>query len=380
MPMIPLSIPNLAGNEWLYVKDCLDTGWVSSVGAYVNKFEKMVAEFAGVPYGVAAVNGTNALHLSLQLVGVRSRDFVIVPNITFIASCNAIRYTGADPILIDVDPNTWQMDLNLLADFLKKKTSRNAKGELTVKGTRRRIAAVMPVHVLGNMCDMDRFMAICDQYGLPVVEDSTEAQGSTWKGRSAGSFGVFGCFSFNGNKLITTGGGGVIVTSDEQQAKMAKHLTTQAKSDDFEYIHDHIGYNYRLVNLLAAVGVAQMEQLPGFILRKKAIFQRYQAGLAGVGDVRFQEIPPEVDCNCWLVTIKSERQKEILQTLLANEVLCRPFWRPMNMLTMFERDIYVSEKNHSKEVYEHCLSIPCSTNLSDPEIDKVIEVIRSVFQ
>ena len=278
--MLLLSGPNISGNEWKYVKECLDTGWVSSVGSYVTKFENMVAEYAGCKYGVATSNGTAALHISLMLAGVERDDYVITPNVTFIASINSIKYTGADPILIDVDPGTWQMDLDLLEDFLQNETDEK-DGHIFYIKDGRTIRCIMPVHVLGNICDMDRLMDIASRYNLKVVEDATESLGSYYKGKHTGGFGTLGCFSFNGNKIITTGGGGVIVTNDEELARKAKHLTTQAKSDPFEYVHDEIGYNYRLVNVLAAMGVAQMELLPSFVKRKKEIDAFYRKALPG---------------------------------------------------------------------------------------------------
>jgi perosamine synthetase len=376
--MMLLSGPNIAGNEWQYVKDCLDTGWVSSVGAYVTKFENMLAEFSGTKYGVATSSGTTALHISLILAGVKRRDYVIVPNVTFIASLNSIKYTGADPILMDVDPETWQMDLGLLETFLANETD-IVKGKRVYKKNNRPISAIMPVHVLGNMCDMDRFMAIANKYNLTVIEDATEALGSYHKGKHSGGFGSTGCFSFNGNKLITTGGGGVIVTDDEDLAKKAKHLTTQAKSDPFEYIHDEIGYNYRLVNVLAAMGVAQMEQLPQFIQRKKDIAQLYKEQLNGVGDIRFQKITENVDCNMWLFTVMSDKQKELLKILNAHQMQSRPFWVPMNQLKMFKKDIFYTQKDNSNLIYQKCLSIPCSTYLTDAEVISVVNKMKEVF-
>jgi perosamine synthetase len=376
--MMLLSGPNIAGNEWQYVKDCLDTGWVSSVGAYVTKFENMLAEFSGTKYGVATSSGTTALHISLILAGVKRRDYVIVPNVTFIASLNSIKYTGADPILMDVDPETWQMDLGLLETFLANETD-IVKGKRVYKKNNRPISAIMPVHVLGNMCDMDRFMAIANKYNLTVIEDATEALGSYHKGKHSGGFGSMGCFSFNGNKLITTGGGGVIVTDDEDLAKKAKHLTTQAKSDPFEYIHDEIGYNYRLVNVLAAMGVAQMEQLPQFIQRKKDIAQLYKEQLNGVGDIRFQKITENVDCNMWLFTVMSDKQKELLKILNAHQMQSRPFWVPMNQLKMFKKDIFYTQKDNSNLIYQKCLSIPCSTYLTDAEVISVANKMKEVF-
>lgn len=376
--MLLLSGPNVAGNEWKYVKDCLDTGWVSSVGEYVTRFENMVAEYAGCRFGVATSNGTSALHISLMLAGVQANDYVIVPNVTFIASVNSIKYTGADPILIDIDPATWQMDLSLLEKFFAEETE-NKNGELVYKKNGRIIRAIMPVHVLGNMCDMQQLMRLATQYALPVVEDATEALGSYYKGKHSGSFGVMGCFSFNGNKIITTGGGGVIVTNDESLAKKAKHLTTQAKSDPFEYVHDEIGYNFRLVNVLAAMGVAQMELLPSFVKRKKEIDAFYRSQLAGTGDISFQQISSEVDANCWLFTFRTSRQKELLKLLNEKKMQSRPFWVPMNQLRMFANDVYYTMNNNSDSVYQECLSIPCSTNITDEDLQAVAETIKSVY-
>jgi len=376
--MLLLSGPNIAGNEWKYVKDCLDTGWVSSVGAYVNQFENMVAEFAGCKYGVATSNGTAALQVALQLANVQRDDYVIVPNVTFIASVNSIKYSGANPILIDVDPQTWQMDLNLLKDFLENETGQK-NGQCVYLKNDRVIKCIMPVHVLGNVCDMDRLTKLADEYNLAIVEDATESLGSYYKGRHTGGFGLLGCFSFNGNKIITTGGGGVIVTNNEELAKKAKHLTTQAKSDTFEYIHDEVGYNFRLVNVLAAMGVAQMELLPSFIKRKKTIDAMYKKQLGGVGDITFQKVEPSVDPNCWLFTLMTDKQKMVLQILNDHKMQSRPFWVPMNKLRMFQNDVYYTNDDRSDFVYKRCLSIPCSTNITDVEIDAVVEKIKSVY-
>ncbi len=373
--MIPLSLPNISGNEWKYVKDCLDTGWISSVGSYVTQFEKMVADFTGCKYGVATMNGTAALHIAQELVGIKSKDYVICPDITFIATANAIKYTGADPLLMDVNPETWQMDLDLLEDFLNNETFYQ-KNHTYLKKDGRCIRAIMPVHVLGNMCDMERLMYIAQKYCLAVVEDSTEALGSTFKGKHAGSFGTFGTFSFNGNKIISTGGGGVIVTNDETLAKKAKHITTQAKIDPFEYDHDEVGYNYRLVNILAAVGVAQMEQLPSFLERKKIIDAYYRENLESE-KLHFQRIGDEVNPNNWLHTMWVENQRPMIKHLLDNNIQCRPFWVPMHQLRMFKHLPFFTKQNNSKDVYNHCISIPSSTNLTDDQVEEVVRVIKS---
>lgn len=375
--MIPLSIPNLAGNEWKYVKDCLDTGWISSVGSYVTDFEKSIANFVNAKYSVAAMNGSAALHLALQLAGIERDDYVIAPNITFVATCNTISYHGANPLLIDVDKYTWQMDLDLLEEYLQTKTiigERNGKAVCINIEDKKVISIIMPVHVLGNMCDMDRLMALAAKYYLIVVEDSTEALGSTYKGKHAGTFGLLGTSSFNGNKLISTGGGGMIFTNDESLAKHAKHLTTQAKTDPFEYMHDETAYNYRLVNILAAVGLAQMEQLPGFLERKKVIDARYRAALES-DSLRFQKITEHVNPNNWLHTMWVEEQRPMIKHLLDHGVQCRPFWVPMNQLPMYKENIYVNNSDISDQVYKHCISIPSSTNLTDEQVNEVIDVV-----
>ncbi|MEO8862083.1 MAG: DegT/DnrJ/EryC1/StrS family aminotransferase, partial [Ginsengibacter sp.] len=235
------------------------------------------------------------------------------------------------------------------------------------------------VHVLGNICDMDRLLALAKQYNLVVIEDSTEALGSYYKGRHAGSFGLLGTLSYNGNKIITTGGGGMIITDDETLAKKAKHLTTQAKSDPFEYIHDEIGYNYRLVNVAAAMGVAQMEQLPAFLKRKKEIIKFYKDQLNGVGDIEFQEISKDVNPNWWMPTLKSKRQKDLLKILNDNKLQSRPFWVPMNQLPMFKNDIFYNNTNRSDFLYKRCLSIPCSTNITDEDLLNVSKKIKEIF-
>ena len=377
MNMLLLSGPNIAGNEWKYVKECLDTGWVSSVGAFVDRFEKMTAEFAGAKYAVATSSGTTALHIALLMKDIGPGDYVIAPNVTFVASINSIKYTNADPILIDVDPATWQMDLDLLEEFLSAETE--MKDGKTFYRDGRPIKAIMPVHVLGNMCNMERLLRLAAAHNLLVIEDSTEALGSFYNKKHAGTFGLMGTFSYNGNKIITTGGGGMIITDDEDLAKRAKHLTTQAKSDPFEYVHDAVGYNYRLVNTAAAMGVGQMELLPAFLQRKKEIIRFYKNELEGVGDISFQQVEAAVEPNWWLPTIMTTRQKEVLKILNDNKMQSRPFWVPMNCLPMYKNNIYYSKNDSSGYIYQRCLSIPCSTHITDGEMRSVTQKIKEVF-
>ncbi len=373
--MTLLSGPNISGNEWKYVKDCLDTGWVSSVGSYVNRFEEMLAEFTGSKYAVATSNGTTALHVSLMLAGVQQNDYVLVPNLTFIASVNSISYTGAEPLLVDVKQDTWQMDLDLLADYLERHTYQE-NGCCYLTSNKRCIRAIMPVHVLGNMVDMNTLMQLADKYSLQVIEDSTEALGSYYAEKHSGTFGIFGTFSFNGNKIITTGGGGMIVTNDESLAKKAKHLTTQAKADAFEYFHDEVGYNYRLVNVLAAIGVAQMEQLPGFLQKKEYITSCYKKELDGIADISFQQVTEQTKPNNWLFTLRSKHQKKVLDALNKKQLQSRPFWVPMNKLPMYSGCIFITNENITEILYKECFSIPCSTDISDEALASVVETIK----
>jgi perosamine synthetase len=380
--MIPLSVPLLNGNEWSYVKDCLDTGWISSAGDYVNRFEQDVAKYVGAKYGVACMNGTVGLHLAQILLGIGEGDHVLAPNITFIATLNAISYSGAEPILVDVCPNSWQMDLNLLESWLRENTefeSVNNKTQTLYKKTGKIIKAIMPVHVLGNIGDLDHLKKIAEEFHLNIIEDSTEALGSYYKEKHAGTFGEIGVFSFNGNKIISTGGGGVIVTDDEELAKRAKHLTTQAKTSAMEYIHDEIGYNYRLVNVLAAIGVAQMEQFPEIINKKHFMDNFYRENLAGIGDIEFQEVTEDVKHNCWLFTFKTKQMRALLTFLNDNGVQSRPFWMPMNQLPMFQDITYISESDSSTAIYNSCISIPSSAGITQEELETVVKRIKEFY-
>ena len=381
--MIPLSVPHLNGNEWKYVKDCLDTGWISSAGSYVNQFETRVADFVGAKYGIACMNGTVGLQIAQIIAGVLPSDYVIAPNVTFIATLNSIKYTGSSPILIDVYQDTWQMDLELLDNFLNEQTELkliDGKWHSYLKSDGKRIFAIMPVHVLGNMCDMDYLKRIADKYHLVIIEDSAEALGTRYNGKHAGTFGDFGVFSFNGNKIISTGGGGVIVTDNPTFAKKARHLTTQAKVSSMDYIHDEIGYNYRLVNILAAVGVAQMEQFPDLLKNKKTMDAFYRAELKGVGDIVFQNILNDVNPNCWLFTFKTRHMRALLEYLNANGVQSRPFWMPMNQLQMFKDSIYISTHDQSAKIYEDCISIPSSASITMNELLIVVKTIKNFYQ
>jgi perosamine synthetase len=380
--MIPLSIPNLQGNEWKYVQDCLTTGWISSAGSYVNQFEDMVAQYAGAKYGIACMNGTAGLHIAQLVCGVKASDYVIAPNLTFVATLNAIKYTGATPILIDTLSNSWQMDLDLLETFLKEKTELKQVDNSWYsyrKSDGKRIFAIMPVHVLGNIGDMEHLQEIANTYHLEIIEDSTEALGSYHNRKHAGTFGKFGVFSFNGNKIISSGGGGVIVTDDEDLAKKAKHLTTTAKVSALDYIHDEIGFNYRMVNILAAIGVAQMEQFSEILDQKKHIDAFYRKELEGVGDIIFQEILENTNPNCWLFTFRTNKMRPLLKFLNDSGVQSRPFWMPMNQLEMFKHELFVTANNASNKLYDTCISIPSSSGLTQAQLEKTVETIKKFY-
>jgi aminotransferase in exopolysaccharide biosynthesis len=381
--MIPLSIPNISGNELKYVKDCIDTGWISSAGEYVNKFEEAIKNYTGAKYAIACINGTAGLQVSLILAGVTKDDIVIAPNLTFVATLNAISYTSAQPILIDVCEDSWQIDVNLLHKWLKNNTITkivDGKPITSEKSTNKKIGAIMPVYVLGGFVDIDKLVEISSTYGIPLIEDSTEALGSFKNEKHAGTFGLTGVLSFNGNKIISTGGGGMILTNDKNIANRAKHITTTAKTDPLDYFHDEVGYNYRLVNVLAAIGVAQMENFESILKRKKEIDALYRSELDGIGDIKFQENEPNSDPNCWLFTFRTKKMRELLNHLNYNKIQSRPFWTPMNNLPMYKDLKYISQNDISNKIFKECISIPSSSNLNKEDQYKVISEIKNFYK
>ena len=380
--MIPLSVPNITGNEWKYVKDCLDTGWISSAGEYVNKFEKAIQNYTGSKYAIACMNGTVGLQVSLKLAGVSSNDIVIAPNLTFVATLNAISYLGAEINLIDVCEDSWQMDIDLLQSWLENNTITkyvNQKPITTEVTSGKKIGAIVPVYVLGGFVDIDRLVELSSYYGIPLIEDSTEALGSFKNGKHAGTYGFSGVLSFNGNKIISTGGGGMILTNDEDIAHRAKHITTTAKTDPLDYFHDEVGYNYRLVNVLAAIGFAQMETFESILKRKKEIDLFYRNELCEIGDIKFQTNDPSSDPNCWLFTFRSKKMRKLLNHLNNNKIQSRPFWTPMNNLPMYKNLKYINNIDISNRIFKECISIPSSSNLSIDDQQKVISEIKCFY-
>lgn len=335
---IPLHRPVFEGNEKQYLIDCIDSNFVSSVGAKVVEFEQHIASFTGAKYAIATVNGTAALHVALQLAGVQRDDEVITQALTFIATCNALSYAGAHPVFVDVDRDT----LGLSPEALRRWLSANVElrgGKAFNRGTGRRISACVPMHTFGIPLRIAEIVAICDEYGIAVVEDAAESLGSYVGDRHTGTFGQSATLSFNGNKVITTGGGGMIITNDEALARRAKHLTTTAKvPHPYEFVHDEIGYNYRLPNLNAALGCAQMELLPKMLEIKAEVAARYRGFFAGTG-VRFVEPLPGTTANYWLnaIVLDCEADRDaLLEHTNSREVMTRPIWRLMSRLPMFQ--------------------------------------------
>lgn len=381
--MIPLSVPNINGNEWKYVKDCLDTNWISSAGAYVNKFEKAIQNYTGAKYAIACMNGTAGLQVSLNLAGVSANDIVLAPNLTFVATLNAISYCGAEIVLLDICEDSWQIDVDLLQKWLKNNTTTkivDGKKIATEKVSGKKIGAIMPVYVLGGFMDIDKLSKISYKYGIPLIEDSTEALGSFKNGKHAGTYGLTGVLSFNGNKIISTGGGGIILTNNKNIAIRAKHITTTAKTNPIDYYHDEVGYNYRLVNVLAAIGVAQMESFEDILKRKREIDKTYRKELFGIGDIKFQKNDSSSKHNCWLFTLRTKKMRELLNHLNSNEIQSRPFWTPMNNLPMYKNLIYITDNDISNDISKECLSIPSSSNLTIEDQNKVITEIKNFFK
>ncbi len=377
---IPLSEPEISGNEWKYIKDCLDTGYVSSVGMYVNKFEKVVADYIGTKYSVAVVNGTSALHISLVACGVKPDDEVIVPTLTFIAPVNVIIYCGAHPVFMDCDPDNLCIDVHKVADFIDNECERRCDGYIYNKKTNRRIKAIIPVHIFGHPTEMEPLVEICRKNNIDIIEDATESIGSGYKERKAGSFGRAGCLSFNGNKIITTGGGGMVVTDDKYLADKIKHLSTQAKKDPFEYDHDDVGYNYRLTNIQAAMGIAQMERLEEFIGIKRRNASLYKKLLSPIDDIKFLWEKRWVKSNFWFYTIKVPKsdKKPLMNFLLSRNIQVRPIWRLIHTLSMYNMcQAYAIDS--ATEAYETCINLPCSVNLRENEIELITENIKEYF-
>jgi perosamine synthetase len=360
----PLHEPCFTGNEKKYILDTIDSTFVSSVGKYVDQFEELIKDYTGAKYAIAVVNGTAALHMGLILSGVTKDDLVITQALSFIATCNAISYVGAEPVFVDIDIKTLGLSLNSLRVFLENVELIN--DEPIHIPTGKRIGACVPMHTFGFPVEIDEIVALCSSYNIPVVEDAAESLGSTYKGKHTGTFGLIGTYSFNGNKTITCGGGGIIVTNDDKLGPLAKHLTTQAKvPHKWEYVHDHIGYNYRCPNLNAALACAQLEQLEQFLKNKRNTAQEYQTFFSQTDLIDYISEPNDSQSNYWLnaVLFKNKEDRDLfLKETNENGVMTRPVWALMHRLEMFKNCIHDSLKN-SIEIESRLVNIPSSVRI-----------------
>lgn len=362
---IPLHAPVFQGNEKKYLNECVDSTFVSSVGKFVDEFEKRISEYTGAKKAVVCVNGTNALHLALQLVGVEEGDEVLTQALTFIATANAINYCGANPVFIDVNKQTLGLCPEALSQFLEGNAE--LKGDACYnKHTGRRIKACVPMHTFGHPCMMDELLELCAQYHIELVEDAAESLGSYYKGKHTGVLGRVGVLSFNGNKVMTTGGGGMLLFTDEELASKAKHLTTQAKvAHPWEFSHDLVGYNYRMPNINAALGLAQLEQLNHFLENKRTTAMAYRGFFEGIDELTFFEEPEDCKSNYWLnVVLLKDRgvQQAFLKGTNDAGVMTRPIWRLMNKLPMYQH-CQCGELTNSEWLEDRIVNIPSSVKL-----------------
>lgn len=382
---IPLSVPNLKGNELEYITKAIETEWVSTAGSFITEFEKNTAQYVGAKEAVACQSGTAGLHLALQVCDVKAGDEVIVPTLTFIAAVNPVKYLGAEPVFMDCDDNL-TLDVCKLEQFLETECD-FSEHKVINKRSGRQIKAVVVVHVFGNLADMESLKSLTDRYQLKLIEDATEALGSyyksgTYSGKYAGTIGDMGVYSFNGNKIITTGGGGMMVSNDEELLKRVRHLSTQAKSDELYYTHDEVGYNYRMTNLQAAVGLAQLEQLEDFIKTKENNYYLYKEKLEGIKGLSLLEMRPEIRSNYWFYALNCEsgyplNRDEMIQHLAEKKIQSRPIWGLIH-----EQKPYENNQSYQieKAVYyrEHIVNIPCSTNLEASDVLYVVDCIKKV--
>ncbi len=363
----PLHEPEFSGNEWKYVKECIDSRMVSSVGSYVDRFERMLEEYTGAKHAVAVVNGTAGLHIALKLAGVQPGDEVLVPALTFVASANAVTYCGATPHFVDSEEDTLGMDPDKLAEYLRNHMEQRS-GVCFHRKTGKVVRAMLPMHTFGHPVRLEELMRVARDFRIALVEDAAESIGSLYYGKHTGTFGLMGVLSFNGNKTITTGGGGAILTKDPVLANRAKHLTTTAKLPHaWEYRHDEIGYNYRLPNLNAAVGCAQVERLPGMLKSKRKLFNSYKSALASVDGLRLFSEPKKCRSNYWLQTILLNRERQdqrggILKKTNDVGIKARPAWELLHELPPFQAAPR-ADLSGSKTLYDCLINLPSSAGL-----------------
>jgi perosamine synthetase len=376
---IPNAVPHLAGNEWRYVKECLDTNWVSSVGPFVERFERAIAAVVGVPHAVATVNGSAALHVALLAAGVERDDEVLVPAFTFVSTAHAIAYCGAHPVFMDSEERSWGIDAAKVGDFLARECLVK-DGRVVNRATGRTVRVLLPVDLYGHPCDLDPLLELTRRYPLTLVEDAAEALGATYHGRPVGGDGRLGCLSFNGNKIITTGGGGMVVTRDEALAARVRRLTTQARGSALEFEHEEIGYNYRMTNMAAALGCAQLEQLPAFVDDKRATAAFYRTALADVAGVSVFTEAAWARSTYWMASIVfTDRYPDVralVRELNADGIGARPLWRPLHLQPAF-RHAQTYRLEVAERLYARGLSLPCSVGITAEERAAVVEALKA---
>ncbi|HTS19117.1 MAG TPA: LegC family aminotransferase [Verrucomicrobiae bacterium] len=381
---IPLSVPVIRGKEWAYVKECLDTGWVSSAGKFVDRFETETCQYTGAKHAVACASGTAALHVALRIAGVTAGDEVIVPTVTFIASVNSIRYVDAQPVFMDCDA-FYNLDAEKTRNFILHETA-FTNGHTYNRHTNRRITALMPVHVFGNAVWLDELLPLCRERNIKVIEDAAESIGTRYTtgrfaGRHTGTIGDIGCLSFNGNKIITTGGGGMILTNDRADAERAKYLTTQAKDDEVRFVHNDVGYNYRLTNVQAAIGVAQLEQLPRYLEIKRTNYSAYKQTIDRIPGLHLAEGPAYASNNHWMYAMQIDRaiygsdREQLMAKLAGHKIQTRPLWQ-LNHLQHPHANCQHYRIERAQHLLDVTLNLPCSVDLTPSQIERVVEVLR----
>lgn len=380
--MIPLSVPNLTGNEREYLNKCIDTTFVSSVGEYVNRIEKMVAEESRSHYAVATSSGTTGLHLALTGCGVQRDEIVIIPTFTFIASANAVMHCGAIPWLIDISYDSWTMDPEKLKAELEKKTMWE-NNQLIHKESKKRVAAIMPVYTLGNIPDVEKINAIAKEYGLLIVADAAAALGAEYKERALSELADLTVFSFNGNKTVTAGGGGMVVGNDDELLKKLKHLSTTARVTA-EYDHDMVGYNYRMTNIQAAVGCAQLERLEEFVEKKRRIRDFYNREFKSIDKVSLFPDMAYGKSSCWFsgIVLKRggiEKIRIFCEKLRDKGIEARSFWKPIHQQKPYEKAIKADDLSVASNLWNRILTLPCSTNITLEELKYVSKTVKEII-
>lgn len=378
--MIFLAEPNLTGNERKYLNECIDTTFVSSVGAFVNRFEEDVARIAGADYGTATSSGTTGLHMALKSCGVEKDEVVCIPSFTFIATANAVMHCGAQPWLIDISENSWTMDPEVLQRELSEKVFVK-EGKVYHKITGKRVAAIMPVYTLGMPADMDYIMDIADKYHLPVIADAAAAIGATYKGRNIGTLADVTVFSFNGNKTVTCGGGGAIVGNNKKLIEQAKHLATTARCG-VDYDHDMVGYNYRMTNVQAAIGCAQLERVEQFVDKKRYVRDYYKTRLQSIEGISFFPEVEWADSACWFSGIVLSNKYDvrgICSKLKEQKIEARTFWKPVHLQKPY-KEMEKSEMPIADDVWWRILTLPCSTTITEEQLEYVVSSVRKIIQ